>query len=139
MSLWLLKQEPSCYCFDDLVRDGSTIWDGIRNPMARIHLRNMKTGDRAFFYHTGKEKAIVGELEVSQGPKPDPNSNDEAAVVIEVRPVRKLLAPVTLKQIKSEKSLANWDLVRMSRLSVVPVTAAQWKRVIALSKTNAQK
>src|SRR5438067_12126708 len=113
MSLWLLKQEPSCYSVDDLVRDGSTDWDGVRNPMARIHLRQMKKGDRAFFYHTGKEKAIVGEMVISKGARPDPKSKDEAAVVVEVRPVRKLAVPVSLKEIKADKFFANWDLVRI--------------------------
>jgi predicted RNA-binding protein with PUA-like domain len=134
MALWLCKQEPSCYSFDDLLRDGSTVWDGIRNPMARIHLRQMKSGDRVFFYHTGKEKAVVGEMVVSADPKPDPK--DETAVVVEVRPVRKLANPVTLTQIKADKSLAKWDLVRMSRLSVVPVTAAQWRRVEKMAESK---
>lgn len=134
MALWLCKQEPSCYGFDDLVRDGSTIWDGVRNPMARIHMRQMKKGDRVFFYHTGEEKAVVGEMVVSADAKPDPK--DESAVVVEVRPVRKLANPVTLAQIKADKSLAKWDLVRNSRLSVVPVTDAQWRRVVKMSESK---
>lgn len=134
MALWLCKQEPSCYSFDDLLRDGSTTWDGVRNPMARIHMRQMKKGDRVFFYHTGKEKAIVGEMVVSADASPDPK--DETAVVVEVRPVRKLANPVTLAQIKAVKELAHWDLVKISRLSVVPVTDAQWRRVQKMSESK---
>jgi len=136
MAMWLCKQEPSCYSFDDLVRDGSTIWDGVGNALARKHLRQMKPGDRVFYYHTGKEKAIVGEMVVAGEPGPDPKSKDEAAVVVPVKPVRKLKTPVTLAQIKADKQLANWDLVRISRLSVVPVNEAQWRRVEQLSETT---
>jgi predicted RNA-binding protein with PUA-like domain len=132
MALWLCKQEPSCYSYDDLERDGSTIWDGVSNPLARKHMRMMKPGDRVLFYHTGKEKAVVGEMEVASEPRSG-NPADDSAVVVEMRPVRKLKNPVSLKTIKSDKSLAGWDLVRISRLSVVPVTQAQWNRVIALS------
>src|SRR5262245_8884941 len=112
MALWLCKVEPGCYSYDDLERDGSTIWDGVSNPLARIHLRNMKPGDRVFYYHTGKEKAIVGEMVVAGEP-----NLDQAAVAVEMKPVRKLANPVTLTAIRAEKSLADWDLVRMSRLS----------------------
>ncbi|HKB02400.1 MAG TPA: EVE domain-containing protein [Gemmataceae bacterium] len=129
MALWLCKQEPTCYSYDDLVRDGLTVWDGVSNPLARQHLRQMRPGDRVLFYHTGKEKAVVGEMVVAGEPKPDPNADDEAAVVVEMRPVRRFPMAVTLAQIKGEKRLANWDLVRNSRLSVVPVTENQWKLV----------
>jgi len=129
MAHWLCKQEPGCYSFDDLVRDGGTVWDGVSNALARKHLWQMKTGDRVFFYHTGKEKAVVGEMVVASEPQADPNSDDEAAVAVEMKPVRKLPRPVSLAEIKADKTLASWDLVRISRLSVVPVSAAQWKRV----------
>jgi predicted RNA-binding protein with PUA-like domain len=132
MALWLCKQEPTCYSFDDLVRDGQTVWDGVSNALARKHLRQMKPGDRVFFYHTGKEKAIVGEMVVAGEPRPDPKG-DEAAVAVDMRFVRKLARPVTLAEIKADKFLATWELVRMSRLSVVPVTESQWKRVEALA------
>ncbi len=134
MALWLCKQEPSCYSYDALARDGSTLWDGVSNPLARKYLRQMKTGDRVLFYHTGKEKAIVGEMEVTAAPQSDPKSKDEAAVVVEVSAIRKLVNPVTLARIKSDKALANWDLVRLPRLSVVPVSKVQWKRVVVLSE-----
>jgi len=134
MALWLCKQEPNCYHFDDLLRDGSTVWDGVSNALARKHLRQMKPGDRVFFYHTGKEKAIVGEMVVAGEPYADPNSDDEAAVAVPMKPVRKLSRPVTLAEIKADKLLATWDLVRLSRLSVVPVTETQWKRVEKMSQ-----
>lgn|SRR5262245_51912626 len=129
MALWLCKQEPSCYSYDDLERDGSTIWDGVSNALARKHLRQMKPGDRVLFYHTGKEKAVVGEMVVTSEPRPDPKSDDEHSVVVEFKAVRRLPAAVTLAQIKADKLLAKWDLVRISRLSVVPVSEAQWRRV----------
>lgn len=133
MALWLCKQEPNCYSFDDLVRDGATVWDGVSNALARKHLRQMKPGDRVFFYHTGKEKAVVGEMVVAGEPRPDPKADDEAAVAVDMKPVRRLARPVSLAEIKADKLLANWDLVRLSRLSVVPVTEAQWKRVESLA------
>jgi len=133
VALWLCKQEPSCYSFDDLVRDGGTVWDGVSNALARKHLREMKPGDRVFFYHTGKEKAVVGEMVVASEPRQDPKSDDEAAVAVDMKPVRKLARPVTLAEIKADKKLAMWDLVRISRLSVVPVTEAQWRQVESLA------
>ena len=139
MARWLCKQEPTCYSYDDLARDGSTLWDGINNPLARKHLRQMKPGDRVLFYHTGKEKAVVGEMIVTSEPRDDPNGKDKGAVVVEFRPVRRFPAAVTLAQIKADKALANWDLVRMGRLSVVPVTDAQWKRVEALATGSGKK
>ena len=138
MALWLCKQEPGCYSFDDLVRDGRTVWDGVNNALARKHLRQMRPGDRVLFYHTGKEKAIVGEMVVAGEPRPDPNG-DEAAVAVEMKPVRKLARPIALAEIKADKALANWDLVRLSRLSVVPVTESQWKRVEALAAKKESK
>jgi predicted RNA-binding protein with PUA-like domain len=133
MALWLCKQEPSCYSFDDLTRDGMTLWDGVANALARKHLRQMKPGDRVFFYHTGKEKSVVGEMVVASEPRPDPKADDKAAVAVEMRAVRRLPRAVTLTEIKADKSLATWDLVRFTRLSVMPVTDAQWQRVEALA------
>lgn len=138
MALWLCKQEPGCYSFDDLVRDGGTTWDGVSNALARKHLRQMRPGDRVFFYHTGKEKAIVGEMVVAGEPRPDPNG-DEAAVAVDMKAVRKLVRPVALAEIKTDRTLADWDLVRLSRLSVVPVSESQWKRVEALSAKKESK
>lgn len=132
MALWLCKVEPDCYSYDDLVRDGATTWDGVANALARKHLRQMTPGDRVLFYHTGKEKAIVGEMVVAAEPAADPAGDDEQAVAVAMKPVRKFASAVTLARIKADASLAAWDLVRLPRLSVVPVTAAQWKRVEAL-------
>jgi predicted RNA-binding protein with PUA-like domain len=98
----------------------------------------MKPGDRVLFYHTGKEKAIVGEMVVASEPRPDPKG-DEAAVAVDMKPVRKLARPVALAEIKADKTLATWDLVRLSRLSVVPVTESQWKRVEALAAKKEEK
>ena len=131
MALWLCKQEPSCYSYDDLEHDGTTTWDGVSNPLARKHLRQMKKGDRVFFYHTGREKSVVGEMVVASEPQADPE--DEAAVVVRVKAVRRLANPVSLSSIKADKLLAKWDLVRLPRLSVVPVSEAQWKRVEEIS------
>jgi predicted RNA-binding protein with PUA-like domain len=139
MALWLCKQEPGCYSYDDLERDGSTVWDGVSNALARKHLRQMQVGDRVLFYHTGKEKAVVGEMVVTAEPRPDPNSDDKNSVVVEFKPVRKFPAAVTLAEIKADKALANWDLVRMSRLSVVPVTEAQWSRVTKMAEGKGRK
>jgi predicted RNA-binding protein with PUA-like domain len=138
MALWLCKIEPDCYSFDALVRDGETLWDGVANALARKNLRQMKPGDRVLYYHTGKEKAVVGEMVVAGEPRPDPTADDEAAVAVPMRPGRKLPRPVTLAEIKADKVLAAWDLVRLPRLSVVPVTEAQWKRVEKIADGKAK-
>lgn len=138
MALWLCKIEPDCYSFDALVRDGETLWDGVSNALARKNLRQMQPGDRVLYYHTGKEKAVVGEMVVAGAPGPDPKADDEAAVVVAMRPVRKLTRSVALAEIKADKQLATWDLVRLPRLSVVPVTEAQWKRVEKLAESKAK-
>ena len=130
----MFKEEPSEYGYADLERDGSAVWAGVTNALARQHLRKVAVGDRVFFYHTGKEKAVVGEMRVLVGPKPDPSSDDVKAVVVEVEPVKALARPVSLSVIKADADLAGWDLVRLPRLSVVPVTEAQWRRVEELSR-----
>lgn len=132
MAHWLFKQEPSCYSFEKLVADGSTTWDGVANATAQKHLKNTKKGDLAFFYHTGNEKAVVGIMEVSSDPEPDPN--DEKMVIVNVKPVRKLKSSVTLAAIKADEDFASWELVRISRLSVMPVSDAIWKKIIAMSE-----
>lgn len=134
MAFWLFKQEPDCYSFSDLERDGETVWDGIANALARKHLRTVQVGDRIFFYHTGKEKAIVGEMIVSGPPTSDPKSEDKNAVVVKVKSVRKLASPIKLDQIKKDTLLSKWDLVRLPRLSVVPMTEEQWKRIEEIQK-----
>ena len=136
MALWLFKEEPTNFSYADLERDGSAVWSGVTNALARQHLRKVAVGDRVFFYHTGKEKAVVGEMRVVVGPKPDPSSDDAKAVVVEVEPVRALTHPVPLSLIKGDADLAGWDLVRLPRLSVVPVTEEQWRRIEELSRSE---
>jgi predicted RNA-binding protein with PUA-like domain len=132
---WLFKEEPEHYRFEDLVRDGRTMWDGVTNSLARKHLRQVCEGDRVFFYATGKVKAVVGEMRVVGGPRPDPAEEDPKSVVVEVAPVRSLGKAVTLAEIKDDELLADWDLVRLPRLSVMPVTEEQWRRVEELGRS----
>jgi len=134
LARWLFKEEPTHYCFSDLIREGKTVWDGVTNALARQHLRQVKKGDRVWFYHTGKEKAIVGEMRVVTDAFADVNDAYPKAVVVEVEPVKGLAHPVTLEMIKADPGLADWDLVRLPRLSVLPVTPEQWQRIEQLSK-----
>jgi len=131
MAYWLMKSEPSSYCWEDLVRDASTEWDGVRNNAARLHLRAMSVGDEAFFYRSVDEPAIVGIMRVVRGPGPDPRDSDWVSVRVE--PVRPLARPVTLKAIKAESSLAGMELIRQSRLSVAPVREEEWRKVLEMS------
>jgi predicted RNA-binding protein with PUA-like domain len=132
MASWLFKEEPSHYSFADLERDGSAVWDGVANALALQHLRKVRAGDRVFFYHTGKEKAVVGVMEVASATAPASDNKGDAAVT--VRPVRRLQHPVLLSRIKADPTLADWELSRLPRLSVMPVTDAQWRRVEELGK-----
>ncbi|MBX9580408.1 MAG: EVE domain-containing protein [Gemmataceae bacterium] len=129
MAFWLFKVEPDCYSFADLTRDGSTVWDGVANAVAQKHLRAAKAGDRAFFYHTGDEKAVVGVMEVVADPTPDPGDPAGKRVAVTVKPVRALAKPVTLATIKADGAFADWELVRLPRLSVMPVPEGVWKRI----------
>ena len=131
MAHWLMKSESGVYSWDDLVRDESTEWDGVRNPTARIHLKAMKAGDEAFFYHSGDERQVVGIMRVSREARPDPKDPNWVSVAVE--PVRPL-APVTLKAIKAEPSLAKMELVRLSRLSVSPVRDEEWRKILEMAK-----
>ena len=130
---WLIKEEPAHYNFDDLVRDGRTSWTGVRNPVAQKNLQSMKEGDRIFFYHTGDEKAIVGIAKAACPPYADPADNTGKLYAIDVAPVKKLKSPVTLKAVKADKAFASFPLVRISRLSVMPVTDDEWKRIEKMS------
>ena len=130
MAYWLMKSEPHVYSWDDLVRDGATDWDGVRNNAARLHLRAMQPGDEAFFYHSGDDKAVVGIMTITGPGKPD--GEDGAWVKVPVAPVRKL-NPVTLKEIKAVPSLAAMELVRQSRLSVSPVRAEEWAKILEMA------
>lgn len=136
MAYWLFKEEPDHYNLADLERDGTTLWDGVTNNLARQNLRKVKRGDRIWYYHSGKEKAIVGEMRAVGDPGPDPDSDDPKAVVVEVKAVRRLRTSVPLSRIKADPLLADWDLVRLPRLSVMPVSEAQWRRVEELSQAN---
>lgn len=135
MAYWLFKEEPDHYNYADLERDGKACWDGVSNNLARKHLREVRRGDRILYYHTGKEKAVVAEMRAASDPRPDPAGGDPKAVVVEVEPVRRLHHPVPLSRIKGDDQLADWDLVRLPRLSVLPVNEAQWQRVHELSRT----
>jgi predicted RNA-binding protein with PUA-like domain len=132
MNRWLLKTEPSTYAWADLVRERLATWDGVANPTALRHLRDMSKGDEALIYHTGDEKAIVGIARVASDPYPDPKLSDPKRVVVDLEPVRALKAPVTLASVKADKRFADFALVRISRLSVMPVTTAQWEALQAL-------
>jgi predicted RNA-binding protein with PUA-like domain len=130
---WLMKEEPTHYSFDDLVRDGRTSWTGVRNPLAQKHLRSIAKGDRIFFYHTGNEKAVVGIARAAGAPYPDPADKDGKLHAVDVEPVKKLTQPVTLAAIKADKAFASFPLVRMPRLSVMPVSEAEWKRIESMA------
>ena len=132
MTHWLMKSEPGVYSWDDLVHDGETEWDGVRNPTARLHLKAMKAGDEVFFYHSGDQRQVVGIMRVTRAAQPDPK--DPAWVAVAVKPVRKVNPPVTLKAIKGEPSLNKMELVRLSRLSVSPVRDEEWAKVLELAK-----
>jgi predicted RNA-binding protein with PUA-like domain len=134
MGLWLFKEEPEHYSFAQLQREGRTVWDGVRNALARRNLCQVRKGDRVFFYHTGKEKAIVGEMRVVSDPWTDAQAEDPKEVLVEVEAVRLLPHPVSLARIKKDPLLADWDLVRLPRLSVMPVSEPQWRRIEELSK-----
>lgn len=134
MAFWLFKEEPTHYGYSELEKDGTTEWGGVNNNLARKHLRQIKPGDRIFFYHTGKEKAVVGEMRAVSAAVEDAKSKDPGAVVIKVEAVRRLAAPVPLSRIKADPQLKDWELVRIPRLSVMPVTPEQWKRVEQLSR-----
>jgi predicted RNA-binding protein with PUA-like domain len=133
---WLVKTEPGTYSWDDLARDKSTVWDGISNHMALKHVRSMKKGDEVFVYHTGDEKAVVGTASVGSNPYPDPNQNDERIAVVELRTGRKLARPVTLAEIKADPAFKDFALVRISRLSVMPVPDPMWDRILSMAGNN---
>ena len=132
MAYWLMKSEPSSYGWDDLVRDGKTMWDGVRNNAARLHLRAMKPGDEALFYHSMDERAVVGIMRITGIGQPD--GEDGSWVKVPVEPVRALNKPVTLAEIKAEPKLAKMELIRQSRLSVAPVRDEEWKLVLEMGR-----
>ena len=131
MAYWLMKSEPGSYSWDQMMRDGGTEWDGVRNPAARLHLKAMKTGDEAFFYHGGEDRAVVGIMRIVREAQPDPK--DVNWVSVAVVPVRPLRNAVTLKAIKAKAQLAKMELIRQSRLSVAPVREEEWETIVDMA------
>jgi predicted RNA-binding protein with PUA-like domain len=131
MAYWLMKSEPESYSWSDLNRDGATEWDGVRNNAARLHLKAMKSGDEALFYHSMSDKAVVGIMRITRGAEPDPKAPDWVRVRVE--PLCALQRPVTLAEIKAEPALAKMELIRQSRLSVAPVRDEEWAKILAMA------
>jgi predicted RNA-binding protein with PUA-like domain len=134
MAQWLVKEEPEHYGYDQLERDRKTVWAGVRNPLAQKHLRTIRKGDRIFYYHTGKEKAVVAIARALGDAYPDPADSAGKSYVVDVAPEKRLVRPVTLAAIKADRAFASFALVRMSRLSVMPVSDAEWTRIVDMSK-----
>ena len=132
---WLFKEEPAHYSFDAFVKDKKTVWSGVKNPLAQRHLRSVKKGDRIFYYHTGNEKSVVGIAKALTDAYPDPADKTGKAAVVDIGPVKKLARPVTLAEIKADPAFKTFPLVRISRLSVMPVTDGEWKRIESLATT----
>ena len=135
MAYWLMKSEPDAYSWDDLVAEGEGTWDGVRNHRAANNLRAMQVGDEAFFYHSNIGKEIVGIATISEAGLADPTDPEGKWAAVKVRPVRKLARPVTLREIKADPALADFELVRLSRLSVASVTPQEWNYLLGLSDT----
>ena len=131
MAYWLMKSEPESYSWSDLNRDGATEWDGVRNNAARLHLKAMKPGDEALFYHSMSDKAVVGIMRIARGAEPDPKAPEWVRVRVE--PVKPLARPVTLAEIKAEPNLSKMELIRQSRLSVAPVRDEEWAKILAMA------
>ena len=133
-NVWLFKTEPSSYAYDQLERDGKTVWDGVKNPVARKHIAAVKRGDQVLIYHTGDQKAVIGIAKALSDGYPDPKQKDEKAAVVDLAPVARLARPVTLAELKARPSLKDFPLVRLPRLSAMPVAAAEWKEIERLSR-----
>jgi predicted RNA-binding protein with PUA-like domain len=131
---WLFKEEPTHYSFDALVKDKKTVWSGVKNPLAQKHLRSVKKGDRIFYYHTGDEKSVVGVARALGDAYSDPADKNGKAAVVDVGPVKKLARPVALAEIKADSAFKDFALVRISRLSVMPVSDAEWTRIETLAE-----
>jgi predicted RNA-binding protein with PUA-like domain len=130
---WLVKQEPEDYSWDDLVRDKKTAWTGVRNFQARNNLRNMKTGDAVLFYHSGKDKSVVGIAEVAEGAYRDPTADDDSWIAVDIKPVKPLAKAVSLADIRANAKLSDLLLVRQSRLSVMPVSKEDFDEIVKMS------
>ncbi len=133
MPHWLLKSEPSVYSYDEFLREKSTDWTGVKNALAQMHLRAMRKGDTALIYHSNEDRAIIGLAKVTADPKPDPEDPAGKRVLVNLKATGKLPKPVTLAQIKAEPAFAEWELVRQSRLSVMPVPDKLWDRIATLA------
>ncbi|PWT82568.1 MAG: EVE domain-containing protein [Acidobacteria bacterium] len=138
-SYWMVKQEPESYSWDDLVRDGRTDWTGVRNYQARNNLREMKTGDRVLFYHSGKDKAVVGLAEVVKAAYPDPTADDDQWIAVDIKPVKPLANPVPLPAIRYDKRLNGLPLIRQSQLSVMPLTKDEFDVITAIGSGRNRK
>jgi predicted RNA-binding protein with PUA-like domain len=136
MGRWLLKTEPDCYCWDDLVRDKRTVWDGVSNALALKNLRQIKKGDQAFIYHTADQRSVIGVADVVSNPYPDPKEQEEKLAVVDVKLNHKLPRPVSLAEIKADPAFAGWDLLRLSRLSVMSVPEKIWQRIEELARIS---
>ena len=130
---WLLKTEPAEYAFEDLVREGKTVWDGVTNPLALKHLRAIRKGDELLIYHTGNVRAVVGHARAASDPYPDPAKNDPKLAAVDVVAVRELPLPIRLEAIKSQRAFRTFELVRLPRLSVMPVPPTIWKAILKLA------
>lgn len=133
MTYWLLKSEPDVYSFDQLLAEGETVWNGVRNNAARLHLRAMRQGDEALFYHSNIGKEAVGLCRISREAYPDPTDESGQWVAVSVQPIRKLARPVTLAEMKAEPGLSEFQLIRQSRLSVVPVRDEEWALILRMA------
>ena len=133
MTYWLLKSEPDVYSFDQLLAEGETVWNGVRNNAARLHLRAMRQGDEALFYHSNIGKEAVGLCRISREAYPDPTDESGQWVAVSVQPIRKLARPVTLAEMKAEPALSEFQLIRQSRLSVVPVRDEEWATILRMA------
>lgn len=134
VNYWLGKQEPSTYDISMLEKEKKTVWDDVHNNLALKHMKQMKKGDLAFFYHTGAEKQIMGIMEITSDPYPNPKEKNPRFIVIDVKFKKRLDRPVILDEIKGNKKFANWDLLRISRLSVMPVPPKIWDEIIKISQ-----
>jgi len=132
---WLFKEEPSNYSFDAFAKDGKTVWSGVKNPLAQKHLHAVKRGDRILYYHTGNEKAVVGIAKAAGDAYADPGDKTGKQAVVDVTPVKALPRPVTLAEIKADPRFASFPLVRLPRLSVMPVSDEEWSRIVAMAGT----
>ena len=130
---WLFKEEPTHYGWEDFVKDGKTSWSGVKNPLAQKHLRQVKKGDRIFYYHTGDEKSVVAIAKAATDAYDDPKDKTGKLAAVDIAPVAKLPRPVTLAEIKADASFRDFPLVRISRLSVMPVSDSEWKRIEKLA------